>query len=498
MKEVRKRSLRDFHRTHPSGSVKVTKKPTSVEKIKPIVTSEGTGDKPGVLGVTKDDLTKSKTESWGNYKDDNNDENDSKSKENNEEIKSDDDKTPFDNENGLDFEQDTDGSESDSKSDQQEYEEEVKDNDDEVVHSPSNSDDEDFANLKSKNDDKIEGDEDRGMDDATNQFNDDVDARLNEPTQTDKEETIVLVASSSHLSELALKLLNFVDIHPNDAEIVSPLNVHVHHEVPSTHTSTILTLPVLVIPESSPVCTTIPQSSQSFTSQLLLTTPTPQPTIETTNTPSIIPDFALVFQFNERVNALEKEVTELKKDPLNTQVTALVDDHVDTRMGETREDFMIFLLASLTARITEQTVQSEEPEFEVGDTYMPQDQEGNLGPAFRLLKGTRSNYAELEYDFEECYKALLEKLDWENPEGMDYPFDLTKPLLLVKVGNHQKVPADYFFNNDLKYMQGGISTMTYKTSLTKTKAAHYDLRGIEDMVPNIWSPIKIALDRYAK
>nr|GFC93244.1 hypothetical protein [Tanacetum cinerariifolium] len=40
---------------------------------------------------------------------------------------------------------------------------------------------------------------------------------------------------------------------------------------------------------------------------------------------------------------------------------------------------------------------------------------------FRLLKGTRSNYAELGYDFEECYKALSEKLDWENLEGGDYP-----------------------------------------------------------------------------
>ncbi|GKA89500.1 hypothetical protein Tco_0811312 [Tanacetum coccineum] len=109
-------------------------------------------------------------------------------------------------------------------------------------------------------------------------------------------------------------------------------------------------------------------------------------------------------------------------------------------------------------------------------------QETLLGPAFRLLKGTRSNYAELEYDFKECYKALLEKLDWENPEGGDYPFDLTKPLPLVMSRNRQKVPVDYFFNNDLKYLQGGISTMTYTTSLTKTKAAQYDLPGIEDMV----------------
>ncbi|GKE78359.1 hypothetical protein Tco_1544479, partial [Tanacetum coccineum] len=36
-------------------------------------------------------------------------------------------------------------------------------------------------------------------------------------------------------------------------------------------------------------------------------------------------------------------------------------------------------------------------------------QEILLGPAFRLLKGTRSNYVELEYDFEECYKGSFKK-----------------------------------------------------------------------------------------
>ncbi|GJW41127.1 hypothetical protein Tco_0066972 [Tanacetum coccineum] len=120
-----------------------------------------------------------------------------------------------------------------------------------------------------------------------------------------------------------------------------------------------------------------------------------------------------------------------------------------------------------------------------------------LGPAFRLLKGTRSSYAKLEYDFEECYKALSEKLDWENPEGSDYPFDLSKPFPLITYGNRQRVPFKFFINNDLKYLQGGISTMTCTTSTTKTKAAQYDLPGIEDMVPNIWSPVKVAYDKYA-
>ncbi|GKC25824.1 hypothetical protein Tco_1027974 [Tanacetum coccineum] len=46
-------------------------------------------------------------------------------------------------------------------------------------------------------------------------------------------------------------------------------------------------------------------------------------------------------------------------------------------------------------------------------------------------------------------------------------------------------------------MQGGISTMTYMTSLTKTKAAQYDLAGIEDIDPNIWVLVKVAYDKQA-
>ncbi|GKE71168.1 hypothetical protein Tco_1529240, partial [Tanacetum coccineum] len=124
-------------------------------------------------------------------------------------------------------------------------------------------------------------------------------------------------------------------------------------------------------------------------------------------------------------------------------------------------------------------------------------QEILLGPAFKLLKGTRSNYVELEYNFEECYNALSKKLDWENPEGDDYPFDLSKMLPLITHGNHQREPFEFFINNDLKYLQRGVSTMTYTTSTTKSKATKYDLPGIEDIVPNIWSPVKVAYDRYA-
>ncbi|GJX90685.1 hypothetical protein Tco_0344011 [Tanacetum coccineum] len=125
------------------------------------------------------------------------------------------------------------------------------------------------------------------------------------------------------------------------------------------------------------------------------------------------------------------------------------------------------------------------------------DPEWNEGPAYKILKGTCRSYVELEYNMEECYKALTDQLVWNNPEGDRYPFDLGKPLPLVKSGNRQIVSVDYFFNNDLACLQGGSTDRTYTTSLTKTKAAKYDLPRIEDMVPNLWSPIKVAYDKHA-
>ncbi|GKF02564.1 hypothetical protein Tco_0029487, partial [Tanacetum coccineum] len=69
-----------------------------------------------------------------------------------------------------------------------------------------------------------------------------------------------------------------------------------------------------------------------------------------------------------------------------------------------------------------------------------------------------------------------------NPEGYEYPFDLSKALPLIEDQGRQVVPANYFFNNDLKYLKGGSLSKLYTTSTIKTKAAKYDtIEGIEDM-----------------
>ncbi|GKE98431.1 hypothetical protein Tco_0021782 [Tanacetum coccineum] len=118
-------------------------------------------------------------------------------------------------------------------------------------------------------------------------------------------------------------------------------------------------------------------------------------------------------------------------------------------------------------------------------------QETLLGPAFKLLKGTCSNYAELEYDFRECYKALSEKLDWDNLEGSDYPFDLTKPLPLVMNRNHKMVPVNYFFNNDLNMviqrrvedLQKGVKSYQKKINVTKPETTRPDIKKKDPYTP---------------
>nr|GEU60229.1 uncharacterized mitochondrial protein AtMg00810-like [Tanacetum cinerariifolium] len=154
----------------------------------------------------------------------------------------------------------------------EEVEDDREEKEDEFVKTPSNynsTDDEDETNVESKVKDKAEGDEDKGMDYTTNQLDDDVDVRLNEPVNADE---------------------GFIQ-----------------KEVP-----------VSVITESSP------QSLPFFTPLPPQATPTSPPTTKATNPLSTLLNFASVFQFNNKVSALEKEVSKLKKDDLlNTQVTGL-------------------------------------------------------------------------------------------------------------------------------------------------------------------------------
>ncbi|GJR42887.1 hypothetical protein Tco_1310990 [Tanacetum coccineum] len=125
-------------------------------------------------------------------------------------------------------------------------------------------------------------------------------------------------------------------------------------------------------------------------------------------------------------------------------------------------------------------------------------QELLVGPAVNLLKGTCKSLTKLEYHFEEYSKAITKRLNWHNLKGKLYPFDLRKPFpLILDHRGRQVIPQDYFINNDLEYLKGGILSRQYSTSVTKNKLLLMRSNWIEDMVPNLWSPIKVVYDKHA-
>nr|GEX71144.1 hypothetical protein [Tanacetum cinerariifolium] len=207
-------------------------------------------------------------------------------------------------------------------------------------------------------------------------------------------------------------------------------------------------------------------------------------------------------------------------------------------MGATREEFMNFLSASLTDRITEQ-VRNQLPQIlpkGVSNFAPPIIKTMIIEPLNQVNLAKASSQPQLTYEtatiltefelkkilinkmnssqsyltapkHQECYddecpsagsdRGLKKRKTSKDAEpatgpknkdsssrsskGDDYPFDLFKPLPLITRGNRQSVPVEFFIKNDLKYLQGGILTMTYMMSTTKAKAAQYDLLGIKDM-----------------
>ncbi|GJT52796.1 hypothetical protein Tco_0978953 [Tanacetum coccineum] len=327
-----------------------------LKEITPNVTSEGTGDKLGVLDEIEDDFTESEFKSWGNDEDDSNNEQEASDEGSGQENESE--------------EQESDSEQNEEFDDDNQEEEEV--------------------DQESKYEDvEIESDEDKGMDDTTDQIDDDVDARFEEPTQT-----------------------------------VSPLDVHVHHEVPRTQAPTLLTIPVSVITKSSPVYTNIPQSSQTFNPPPILTTPTLPLTIESINPLSTLRDFALIFRFNDRITTLEKEVAKIKKDPLHTQVTSLVDEHLDTR-----EEFMNFLSKSLMTRIKEQ-VKNQLPQI------LPKEVSNFAPPVIEKLFKDHILLDKMEKS--ESYLTALERRDCYDGLKKSYALD-----------------KDFFYSDDVYSLKHG-------------------------------------------
>ncbi|GJT88977.1 hypothetical protein Tco_1070694 [Tanacetum coccineum] len=155
---------------------------------------------------------------------------------------------------------------------------------------------------------------------------------------------------------------------------------------------------------------------------------------EATNPPSTLLNFTSVFQFDNRVTTLEKEVVEIKRnDPLNTQVTALVDEHLDSILGATRDEFMSYLSASITSRITDQ-VKSQLPQI------LPKEV-SNFAPS--LIKSMVTESLERVVLAKESSQP---KSIYEAASSLT-EFELKKILIITPYVFRSFYDSNYFLNN---------------------------------------------------
>ncbi|GJX20192.1 hypothetical protein Tco_0222869 [Tanacetum coccineum] len=158
-------------------------------------------------------------------------------------------------------------------------------------------------------------------------------------TLTSSQKTKGSKQSSSISSDFENKFLNLDNVLPVVDEVVSLINVKTPREESSTQAHPILSVPVTAILEISTFqATTVPPLIQPFSSIPQMTTPTPIPTTEpTTSSIPALPDFASLFGFNQRVSALEQELSQVKQVDYSAQILAqipaIVDEHLSTRIG---------------------------------------------------------------------------------------------------------------------------------------------------------------------
>ncbi|GKB49235.1 hypothetical protein Tco_0899988 [Tanacetum coccineum] len=156
---------------------------------------------------------------------------------------------------------------------------------------------------------------------------------------------------------------------------------------------------------------------------------------------------------------------------------------------------------------------AEEPSHIVDDSGVQQDQEFDTGNNDK--QPTDKEVSKDDW-FKKPERPPTPDFDWNkrqhvdsrppqtwimsihNPEGKPYPFDLSKPLPLIRDHRgRQVIPQDFFINNNLEYLKDGDLSRQYSTSVTKTKAATYEIKWIEDLVRNLWSPVKVIYDKHA-
>ncbi|GJX04596.1 hypothetical protein Tco_0190512 [Tanacetum coccineum] len=381
-------------------------------------TNEGTGTKPGVPDVPKYD-SKSKKKSWGDSgeEDDDDYEDESDDDNNNDDCDYNDDE----DKNDDDDEADSDRTESDRSKipDLKENVNNAKEENEEKQEYAEELYRDVNVNLREEEVEMTEADQGGTYQHNVSQQSGfeqvEEDAHVTLTVVHDSHKTEGPMQSSSVSSDFTDKLLNFENTSPTDNVIASLMDTTVCHEEPSSQTSSLFTIPIMVIPKIMSTFTiTIPPPPLSFNPlpQQATLTPTPTASEATTSFPTL-PDFSSVFKFNERVTNLEKiycyignkqgeaiqqeiksHTTECREealadkreyiDHIDTSVRAIIKEEVKTQLPQilpqaVSEFATSVIEKSVTESLEAASADAEEPSHTADDSEGQQNQEFSMG-----------------------------------------------------------------------------------------------------------------------
>ncbi|GJU59209.1 hypothetical protein Tco_1236975 [Tanacetum coccineum] len=228
--------------------------------------------------------------------------------------------------------------------------------------------------------------------------------------------------SSSVSSNFTEKLLNFKKVSPADNEIASLMDTAVRTEEPSGQTSTLFTVPIIVI------LATIPPPSHFFNPLPQQKTPYPTPTAsEVTTAFPALPDFAFVFRFNDRVINLERELSEMRQ--------------VDQKEAQAEKHEYIDLMDSSVRTIIRKEVNTQLPQI--------------LPKAFSDFATSSTYEAAASLSEYELTNILLDKMEERSDQG-------TKRRKYSKEAESQKYPRS---------KEGKLSSSSKDTSHSHHKSS---------------------------
>nr|GEV26730.1 reverse transcriptase domain-containing protein [Tanacetum cinerariifolium] len=181
------------------------------------------------------------------------------------------------------------------------------------------------------------------------------------------------------------------------------------------------------------------------------------------------------------VSALETKVFEFNQTSQFAEVVSLISGIVDNYLASKLKEEMN-VAVRLQANKLKEEAEAENQEFinkdEIIKTRMktpPLDQTEGQKESQHKSSGKSTQVEEPEFDVAETkmhqdQKNKSRHID-DQPDNEANPKHDCKSLTLIKDQGYQVVLGDYIINNDLEYLKGGSSSRKYATSTTRTKAA---------------------------